>query len=773
MAWARLGNLKDVGNLNDRVRTSIDRLTAIDLGGIAIGWGFIALRILRSSVGFDDVTYSTPAQQITLDAWRSGRMALWSNTTFGGSPHLGNAFAGALYPLNWLAAPFPDLLGTDVELVVHMLIFGLGFYCFGRMLKLARPAPVAMAIAAMWSGSMLIRSTLVVHLPPLAWMPWAAICVHAVVTSNRPRRATAVLAVLIWLIITGGHPQSILMTATLLFAWMVGVMVERREWRRVGHIVGAAALALVAAAPLLLAARATINAAAQSVRDEAALRPPLFVMPLRDFPRLLLGQPMAGFNVLLGQGERITYAGAAVTALSIIGVITVIRTRRWSLIALALLGGFTATLSLGLRSPTLRFARAFLPGFDQPRVSARWNWVLVMVMIVLAGVGIDRLRQRRATIEGIAVGVVAIGYAAATTVGFQDGGLRDNLLWMTIAALVIAIAVVAKRWARTAAASALAVLAVFELAIPINWFIEWRGDIVTSTNELVGPAELWLAQQPGLTIALTNEGFDAYYLVQAMRPNANSIAGVRSIDGYDGGAAISRRWHAGLLQIIPTINDLTFRAQLQYPIDQAAMARLGVHYLLWDPTRGPAEELLPGWELRPVDGSFEIYEDMLWTGDAVVWYSTEQVTTPEEAGNRLREDTGSFDGVGFVEAASAVVTCSDACEPDGFITTSDFSGQRAVDIVAANDAVVAIHERYDEGWAVYVDGNEQALIAVDGIWSGVKVDAGAHHIELRYEPGWLWPSAALMMFGWLGIAALAFWPDRKAAIAEPEPVAVA
>lgn len=752
----------------ERVKRFIDRPTAFDLGALAIAWSFVAVRILRSIVGFDDVTYSTPAQQITLDAWRSGRMALWSNTTFGGSPHLGNAFSAALYPLNWLAAPFPDLLGTDVELAVHMLIFGLGFYCFGRLLQLARPAPVAMAIAAMWSGSMLIRSTLVVHLPPLAWMPWAAICVHAVITSNRPRRATAVLAVLIWLIITGGHPQSILMTATLLFAWMVGLMIERREWRRVGHVAGACMLALIAAAPLLLAARATIDAAADSVRDEAALRPPLYVMPLRDFPRLLLGEPMSGFNFLIGQGERITYAGAAVVALSIIGAITVIRTRRWSLVALLLVAAFTASLSLGLRSPTLRFARAFLPGFDQPRVSARWNWVLVMVLIVLAGVAIDRLRQRRAPVEGLAVVGVALGFAAVTQLGFQDGGFRNNMLWGSIATLVVVIAVVAHRFARIAAASALAVLAVFELAIPINWYTEWQGEVVSSTDELVGPAELWLAEQPGLTLAITNDGFDPYYLVQGMRPNANSIADVRSIDGYDGGAAISRRWHSGLLQIIPTISDLTFRAQLRYPVDQAAMARLGVHYVLWDPTRGPIEEALPGWQVQPVDGPFEIYENTIWDGDAVVWYATERVATPEDAGNRLRADHGSLDEIGLVENAAAVLTCSGDCDADGFITTSDYSGHREVDIVAAKSAVVSIHERYDEGWAVYVDGHEQTLIAVDGIWSGVEVTAGQHHIELRYEPGWLWPSILTMALGWLAIGAVFLWPDRKVPIAEPE-----
>lgn len=758
-----------IAKVQDKIKASIDRLTAIELGAVTLAWAFFAMRILRSGVGFDDVAYSTPAQQITLDAWQDGRLALWSTTTFGGTPHLGNAQLGGLYPLQWLAAPFSDLLGTDIELVFHVLIFGVGFFCLGRRLKLARPAPLAMAIAAMWSGSMIIRSTLIVHLPPLVWMPWAAICVHWVITSERPRRATALLAVVIWLTITAGHPQSILMTATFLLAWAIGLLVESREWRRAAHLAAASALAAIAAAPLLFATRASIDASASSVRDEAALLPPLHVMPLRDFPRLLLGEPMSGLINMLGQGERITYAGAAVIALGIVGAITAFRTRRWSLVALVAVGAFTASLSFGLRSPTLRFARAFLPGFDQPRVSTRWNWVLVMVLIILAGVGIDRLRQRRAVAEGLTVVGVALCFALSTSGAVNHGGWKNNLFWCAIAAMVVIIAMVAHRTIRLAAATTLAILAVFELAIPINWLIEWRGDIVTSTDELTGPGELWLAEQPGLTLTLTNEIFEPHWVVESMRPNANSIVGVRSIDGYDGGTAISRRWHAGLLQIIPTINDLIFRAQLPHPVDEAAMARLGVHYLMWDPDRGPAAELLPGWKLVPVEaGHFEIYENTLWKGDAVVWYETTRVASPEAAGNTLREDEGELDEVGIVEAAAAMLTCTSKCTADGFVTSSDYPGQRSVDIVASRDAVVAIHEQFDDGWKVFVDGDEQALVAVDGIWVGVEVTAGEHHIELRYEPGWLWPSILLMMLGWLAIASLLLWPERSLPPAEAD-----
>ncbi|MCE9623063.1 MAG: YfhO family protein [Actinomycetia bacterium] len=754
-----------------KLKGSISKLTALDLSAITIAWGFVALRILRSAVGFDDVTYSTPQQQITLEAWRHGRMGLWSTTTFGGTPLLGNPFAAGLYPLHWLAAPFPDLLGTDVEMAVHMLIFGMGMYALGRKLGLARPAPAVMAIAGMWSGAMLVRSTLLVHLPPLAWVPWAAILIHAVITSTYPRRITGALAIVVWLIITGGHPQSILMAATLLAAWATGLVIEHKQWRRIGHLAGAGALALVAAAPALIALRHSIAVAADSTRSEDALRPPLYVMPLRDFPRLLLGESRSGFYWMLGQGERVTYAGAAVVALSIVGIFTVVRTRRWSLIALLLVGGFTATLSLGLRSPTLRFARAFLPGFDQPRVSARWNWVLVMVLIILAGVGIDRLRRGRAPTEGFAIVGVAIGFALVTTLGVQGGGLEDSLLWSAIAGLVVLVALVAHQRSRLVAASLLAVLAVFELAVPINWYIEWRGPVVTSTDELLGPGEQWLAEQPGLTLAITGDGFDPYYLVQGMRPNANSIADVRSIDGYDGGSAISRRWHAGLLQIIPTITDFTFAAQVQYPIEQAAMARLGVHYVMWDPARGPADEALPGWEQQSVDGQFEIYENTLWKGDAIVWYSTQQVATPEDAGNQLRLDHGDLDEIGFVEDESAVLVCASECAAEGFVTTSDYSGQREVDIVASRAAVVAINEQFDDGWVVTVDGKEQQLIAVDGIWSGVAVEAGSHHIELRYEPTWLWPSIWIMVIGGLAIAGVVCWPDRRRTQVTDEPVA--
>ena len=83
----------------------------IDAVLVVVTWLMGTLRIARYGVGFDDVSYAVPAQHVTLEAWSDGRMALWSNTIFGGTPHLGNVQTAALYPGHLLSAPFPDLVG--------------------------------------------------------------------------------------------------------------------------------------------------------------------------------------------------------------------------------------------------------------------------------------------------------------------------------------------------------------------------------------------------------------------------------------------------------------------------------------------------------------------------------------------------------------------------------------------------------------------------------------------------------------------------------------
>ena len=110
------------------------------------------------------------------------------------------------------------------------------------------------------------------------------------------------------------------------------------------------------------------------------------------------------------------------------------------------------------------------------------------------------------------------------------------------------------------------------------------------------------------------------YEVPGFRPNANVLAGVPSLDGYDGGVQITKRWATALQRFTadpPT--ELPFRNSLQLPVTPESMARLGVRYIMLDKARDP-EVFIPGW-IGPVaeDATVGVWENPAWIGDAVAW----------------------------------------------------------------------------------------------------------------------------------------------------------
>jgi hypothetical protein len=332
------------------------------------------------------------------------------------------------------------------------------------------------------------------------------------------------------------------------------------------------------------------------------------------------------------------------------------------------------------------------------------------------------------------------------------------VLWLAGAAAVAAAAVAPDGRRRQVALVAVAVVFVLELGLPIARIAHLPSPPLNDATSLVGAAPKYLAQQPGLSLAIVDERFEPRYLVGGMRPNANVLADVRSIDGYDGGVAVSARWIAALHQFLPYTNDLTFRAQLYGELWPDRMARLGVHYVLYDPLRGPADAVLAGWRQVDVVDDFQVWENPQWRGDTTAWYDTREVSDPLAAGDTIREQFDQLDSTALVESSSVPVHCSVDCVPTAVTSTSSEPGRRSADITARHAAVVSFPEQFDDGWTATVDGHDTAVLPVDGVWAGVVVPAGSHRIELRYAPRWWWPSVVLCLLGMLGTAVLAATP---------------
>jgi uncharacterized membrane protein YfhO len=98
------------------------------------------------------------------------------------------------------------------------------------------------------------------------------------------------------------------------------------------------------------------------------------------------------------------------------------------------------------------------------------------------------------------------------------------------------------------------------------------------------------------------------------------------------------------------------------------------------------------------------------------------------------------DATAFDPRSTALVTAGSACQALGP------PGQGEVEVVsrtedqvqlrtrASRPACLVVSQRFDRGWAAYVDGSRVPGERVDGILIGLSVPAGEHSVRLSFEP---------------------------------------
>jgi uncharacterized membrane protein YfhO len=64
----------------------------------------------------------------------------------------------------------------------------------------------------------------------------------------------------------------------------------------------------------------------------------------------------------------------------------------------------------------------------------------------------------------------------------------------------------------------------------------------------------------------------------------------------------------------------------------------------------------------------------------------------------------------------------------------DRPGHLIVDVATTGRATLALTERFHHGWSLAIDGVARSPERVNGDFLGGAVEAGAHRVELRFEP---------------------------------------
>ena len=712
---------------------------------IATAWPF--LRRHSFVTGFDTVAYSGPNLRLTLDAWRHGRLALWNDLIFGGVTHVGNPAAGALYPLKALALPFGVSRGLSVLVIVHLLILANGMVALlSWRLRLRPPAATVGAVVLVGSGLVVMKVLQFEQLLVLAWIPLLVALVHWVLTARRPYGPMIATAVVTTLTLIAGHPQTVYMAAPFVVVVAIAFAADAGVWRRLPYVAAAAVLGLLLAAPQLLPeVNATSEGALTGARPLSVVENPVYRLDAGRTVRALLGNPLTDFpDADAGTYEAMSFVGAAAATLAVLGAVDGVRRRRRRVLTAVLLGCLVAGViaAWGPRTWFYRVAYEHLPLFAQARVPARWLTVTVLAIAVLAGLGANAIAGRR--VDRLSLGVVG---AAAAVVGLlvvtqvmSTPGWRVVAIWI-VAAAAVAVAALLPSPRRRDLAFAVAVLplavVVIDLGAASRHAIASRDSSAQSVEDYGGAIVSFLDGRPGRSVALTfDELGNPPYLVASLRPNANALSDIPSLDGYDGGVQVTDRWAQAMSVFAsgPYDPELTLRAQMATPVDTGSLGRYGVRWVVIDTRAGDPSTLVPGFR-GPVaqDGTLAVYENPAWLGDAVAWFTTQPAADPAEAA-RLLGSGGVAPDAAVTTDGSAALTCRRPCDPTGLTVDRPRPERADLHVDLAADALVALHEQADRGWTVSVDGHSADTVLVDGFYVGVRVPAGTHDVRFTYVP---------------------------------------
>ena len=366
-----------------------------------------------------DVVYmEIPWRKAVRASIEHGELPLWNPAVLAGEPLLAVQQPVVLHPATWIGLLLPLAQAWTFEMSLRLLLALLCAWIFLRDLG-CRDVPALFGASAWALSNYFVFFLGYPHSTAVAPFPLLLAGLRRLAREPGRRAAALVTAALI-LMLTAGHPESVLhavCAAGLYFVFELSAARREDVPRALAYSIGAGALALGLAAVLLLPL-----AEALPHTFEHAFRKNWYAHAARSLPwrdvwkRLALeASPLA-----LSSGvdpQRISapfgptgYAGSLLLPLAAVGLAGRNRAR-YFFAALGLLG-----LSLGTLSPTAAVL-ARLPLFDIA-INDRLIFVTAFSLCVLAALGIDRL------VDGEGRRVLAI--AAALTLGGLMGMFRER-----------------------------------------------------------------------------------------------------------------------------------------------------------------------------------------------------------------------------------------------------------------------------------------------------------------------------------------------------------
>lgn len=570
------------------------------IGSTIAGFWQIALtgRIL---VGYDLFSYFYPYREAVDRAFREGRIALWNPDIFLGVPLLANIQSAVFYPMSWLTIGLPATQAVTVQILLHVLLAGVGMYAFCRLsVGLDRIAAVLGALVFMFSGFISGQVGHPNQLSASAWLP-IILVLYEQACRRKQYPLVFLTAVAIAVQALAGHTQEWYLTMVALGAFFALQLIAgtqralilgvpspyglRNHLKLTAKMVGfwigelsftTIAFGLVIVLGIGLAAFQlvpTYELSAESIRSGG--------LPFREATSFSL-RPWEILRTLLPGylenpfSEFIGYIGILPLALGLVAIGVRFRSPyTWFFVGLAAVSLFMA---FGNFNPFYNYAFRFVPGLNLFRVPARWLFLYTFSAASLAAVGASvfsgpaksTIGYLRRSQLGIILVVIAVFVALWLVHPLLTFPRREVLaLWVPMIGLALAMILGGLPWAPNRwLGVAIVIIAGVELyfargdldlshpvspgaytslrpAISQLLLDKDRFRVLTVSEGTFDPgdlADLKVVLRDELTPERIQEYVTAAKYNELLTPNVGMRYEIGTIDGYDGGILPLRRY---------------------------------------------------------------------------------------------------------------------------------------------------------------------------------------------------------------------------------------
>jgi len=359
---------------------------------IIVLFGYFEVSFFLKTLKFDALYVHFPWRYLIVESIRNGVLPLWNYYLHLGLPIHADPQSGAWYPIVWIMALFGKytLYSFNFEYIIHILIAAIGFYKLLKRFNISEISSVFGGAIYVFSGFFVGHGAHFTWIISIAWIPWILLSFFNLL-KNPTLKNSIYLALVSYLLLTGGYPAFSIIILYILFFWgLVEFIKSSTKILMLKYFLLSLSLVTLLSSAFLISTYISLNyfVRGQGINYEYASQ---YAINFKSLISLFLPFAAVSVNVnqifeTFGTDISMTNLYIGIFPLILASIYPFYKKKIWYLMVIALL--FLA-VSFGNKLLIHRYLFEFFPGFNLFRFPALFRFFFMSIFIALAAASLD------------------------------------------------------------------------------------------------------------------------------------------------------------------------------------------------------------------------------------------------------------------------------------------------------------------------------------------------------------------------------------------------